>query len=131
MPEVIGKIMSYTDSEKAKEYKAKWYQDNKEKVSEINERWRKSEEGQISRKEYYARRRKMKYIPIFPNIFPKEISVDGHHIDDWFVIPLPSRIHKKTVMGIDTKRHRKQANNMAKIYYGMNPEDFLRDDCLK
>jgi hypothetical protein len=44
-----------------------------------------------------ARRRKLGYMPLFDNPFPKcdVRSVDMHHVNGLIVVPLPHRTHKK------------------------------------
>jgi hypothetical protein len=44
-----------------------------------------------------ARRRKLGYVPLFDNPFPKcdVRSVDMHHVNGLIVVPLPHRTHKK------------------------------------
>ena len=46
-----------------------------------------------------AKRRKLGYIPLFDNPFPKcdVRSIDMHHVNDLIVIPLPHKTHKKMI----------------------------------
>ncbi|HVQ01182.1 MAG TPA: hypothetical protein VMT57_06675 [Candidatus Thermoplasmatota archaeon] len=43
-----------------------------------------------------ARRRKLGYVPLFENPFPKSDvrSIDMHHVNGLIVVPLPHRTHK-------------------------------------
>ena len=74
--------------------------------------------------------RGMRWIQLFPNIFPEDTPVDYHHVDGYlFVVPLPEMIHQKTISGKGKykKRHLEWANNWIEFYYGMNPSDFLKE----
>ena len=121
----------YFHSVRYKEMRKKWRSENKELNNKLRRAWKKTEKGKIARNKYFAkRRRKMKWFQIFPNIFPKEILVDYHHIDGkWFVAPIPKYIHNKTNSGHDIKKHLEQTNSWIEFYYGMNPTDFLKEDC--
>jgi hypothetical protein len=68
------------------------------------------------------------WIQILPNIFPKEIPVDYHHIDGKiFVSPMPSKLHKK-VPGNKTESHIEHANDWIEFYYGLDPLSILQED---
>ena len=52
----------------------------------------------------------MKFIEIMDNPFPKEIKTDWHHVNNFFVIPIPTQTHlinsgRQTI-------HRKKCNNI-------------------
>jgi len=44
-----------------------------------------------------AKKRKLGYVPLFDNPFPKSDvrSIDMHHVNSIIVVPLPHRTHKK------------------------------------
>ncbi len=46
-----------------------------------------------------AKRRKLGYVPLFDNPFPKGDvrSIDMHHVNGLIVVPLPHRTHKKMI----------------------------------
>jgi hypothetical protein len=46
-----------------------------------------------------AKRRKLGYVPLFDNPFPKcdVRSIDMHHINSIIVVPLPHKTHKKMI----------------------------------
>ena len=46
-----------------------------------------------------AKRRKLGYVPLFDNPFPKSDvrSVDMHHVNGLIVVPLPHRTHKTMI----------------------------------
>ena len=54
-----------------------------------------------------AKRRKLGYVPLFDNPFPKSDvrSIDMHHVNGLIVIPLPHKTHKKM---IEHEKHCKQ-----------------------
>lgn len=111
--------------EKFREYQKEWYKNNWDKHNESIRNWRQTEKG----KKYENSRRNKNFIPIFPNIFPKEIFIDYHHIDgNMFVVPIPRKIHRSFNGGkSNLKKHIETCNNWIEFYYGMHPNEFLHD----
>lgn len=68
--------------------------------------------------EYYKalnakRKRNMDFIRLFPNMFPVEVRIAGHHIDNTFVISVPEQVHLRNL----GKHHREKMNPIAFSYY--------------
>lgn len=119
-------------TKKAAQNKKRWSQENKEYSREYERKWLKTEKGRTSRLKTRQKRRDKKWIQILPNIFPKEIPVDYHHIDGYmFVAPLPKKIHASTNNGINLKKHLEKANDWIEFYYTMNPTLFLKEDLME
>ena len=66
------------------------------------------------------RRGKLKFIPLFLNPFPDDIDVDYHHINNLFVVPIPSQIHKKCGSGRKVDLHREKCNLWLYYLYGID-----------
>jgi len=80
-----------------------------------------------NRKQSHKHNRK-KWIPILPNIFPKDISIDWHHIDGKiFVAPLPDTLHRR-INGRKLDEHINNANEWIEFYYGIHPMDFIMEE---
>ena len=62
----------------------------------------------------------MKFIEIMDNPFPKEIRIDFHHINDMFVVPIPTMTHRKFYYGKNVKKHRMECNRFILELYGLN-----------
>jgi len=57
-----------------------------------------------------------------PDIFPAGIKTQNHHINDWFVVPVPVETHKRAI----TNRyfHRKHVNEWIETYLMLNLDLF-------
>jgi hypothetical protein len=79
---------------KAREY----YYKNKEQQHDSHMKYKKTENYKDSYHKSHARRyRNLKWIKIMENPFPKEIPIHWHHINSFFVIPIPKDIHSKNL----------------------------------
>ena len=91
------------------------------------EKWIKnnSEEHKKQCKRAKAKRmRNLKWIELWDNPFPEEIDVDYHHINNLFVLPIPSSLHENASGG-KTNYHRNKMNKIIKEIYMMNIEKLL------
>lgn len=84
-----------------KERKRKYYKENKD----------------IYAKRAYKRKRELGFLKIMPNVFPNNIKVNFHHIDNLCVIPLPQKIHQR-YNGYSRDEHREKLDYYVKMYYG-------------
>lgn len=108
-------------------YEIEYRKKNKKELRRKLKAYFNTEKGKIALSRRGARRRKMKFIQIFPNIFPKDIKVQYHHIDGYiFVVPIPKELHQR-YPGIKKIEHINNVNNWIEFYYGMHPTDFLCD----
>ncbi len=118
----------FGQSEAGIRYQEKWKVSGKKKAS--GEKWRESENGKVYMRNYKrmyarkekARRRGMKYIELMENPFPGEINIAQHHINDFFVIPIPSQTHSKN-SGKQIE-HRYKCNNILNKL-GFKIENFI------
>jgi len=60
------------------------------------------------------------------NVWPKEIHVDWHHIHNWFVIPIPKKLHQR--VGGSREKHRGECNNRASNILEMDLENIFLVD---
>ena len=104
-----------------------------------NDKYRKTEKGKLARIRYNKskkgkialrkaasnshakRKRNLKWIPIMDNPFPDEIDIHFHHLNNWFVIPIPRSTHLKTLNG----NHRSKCNEIIKNIFNLDINIFL------
>lgn len=105
-----------------------YYQKNKKKEQEKSRRYRKDNEEKCreglrnhykNNKEQYLRKkderkRKLKWIKVMDNPFPKEVGIEWHHLNDLLVIPIPRSIHKFHYTG-ERNNHREWCNEKIKL----------------
>lgn len=119
----FDELTAYCKSCVTEKYKAK----GREKLNEIIRRtrnkhrkeynkymcnFRRTDAGKENTKRAVCRRQKnLKWTPIINNnVFPDDILVDWHHINNFFVIPMPKVLHNTFNFGNDVKRHRNECN---------------------
>jgi hypothetical protein len=140
---VLKHCFKYTHSEKGIKKRKEWYEKNREnrieyrkkyrlehpdKVKTSMKKYRCSDKGHQRNKRGHAKAKNKRWIRILPNIFPKEIPFDDHHIDGkLFVVPLPKKIHQKST-GRNLRKHIEDANGWVEFFYGMDPLDFITDE---
>jgi predicted DNA-binding protein YlxM (UPF0122 family) len=111
--------------EKIKKQKRQYWQEHKKelrkKKKEYYQKVKHTDVVKFARKRQREKRRNMKFIPLLTNPFPKEIKIDYHHINDFFVIPLPRVIHFNN-MG---KNHRDKCNLQIQNIYGLDINKIL------
>jgi len=113
------KYNEYMKNYQKKNYK-KNYEYNKRRYKE-NDEYRKKIIERVNKYRYNK-----KFIQILPNIFPKDIPIDFHHIDGkWFIVPLPRIIHRR--YGGNSSEHIIKNMEWVEFFYDLNPEDFLWD----
>lgn len=111
-------------------------------TQERDKKYRESEKGRLVQKKtdrkylltikgriikYKAqakRRRNLGFIKIHDNIFPKNVHIHWHHIDDERVIALPRDVHRKCYAGQDKERHRILCFQAIKCLYGTSVGDY-------
>ena len=131
----------YKQSKKGRAANMKYWQSEKGKATK--EKYRHSKEGRLVQKKtdrkylltirgriikYKAqakRRRNLGFIKIHDNIFPKNVHIHWHHIDDEHVIALPRDVHRKCYAGQDKEKHRILCFQAIKCLYGTSVEDLL------
>jgi hypothetical protein len=101
---------------KNKENTKIWQKKNREKVK-------------LQLKREYARRRNKKFIEIMDNPFDETIKIHYHHINEFFVIPIPVETHLKTYTS-KSKDHMEKCNGLIERYYNIDLSIFLRDGIL-
>ena len=77
--------------------------------------WCQTKKGKIVSKRRNAKHRKLGFIPLMSNPFPKEILIEYHHINNTFVVPVPRQVHKN-MLG---KNHRVKVNNWVEEHIGL------------
>jgi len=50
-----------------------------------------------------------------PNVFPEGIKTQKHHINNWFIIPVPEQTHKIAMR--NRYYHRKRINELIEKYF--------------
>ena len=112
------------------EYQKNYFKENRENIEKNKKRWYKTKKGRrcrrIERSIQTCKSKNKKWIPILPNIFPDNISVDYHHIDGkWFVVALPKTIHN--AFGKTLDKHLEHNKEWIEFYYNFNATEFLSD----
>lgn len=87
--------------EKRKEYywknrdkRSDFYYNNKDNILEKHKKWLKTENGKLHERKKNANKRKYGYIELFDDPFDISEKIDWHHVNDFFVVALPSDLHK-------------------------------------
>lgn len=100
----------------------KYNKDNHEKINEYKLEW--EDNNKEKRKEYRIqtqnKRRSLKTIMLFKNPFPDEVKIHYHHINNWFVIPIPEKLHCKTFNGNNVNKHREMCKEIILSLYGLD-----------
>lgn len=89
-----------------------------EKFKKRIKRYKQSEKG----RKILMKRRNLKYIPLWNNLFPNEINVHFHHINNLLTIPLPAKTHLST----NGKNHRERCNLWIEKFYCIDIERLLK-----
>ena len=76
-----------------------------------------SKKGLHRTKKCRARRRKLGFTKVKPNIFSESEPVDWHHIDDEHVVAMPRWLHN--LYGGSRKIHRSNLRIYVKQFYGI------------
>jgi hypothetical protein len=96
-----------------KEYMIK----NRKILNEKQKIWRNTPKGKLSYTTSNSKRqRNLNWIPLFENPFPEEVIVEYHHINNFFVVPIPSGYHRKTL----GKDHKLKCNELIFDLYGLD-----------
>jgi len=116
------------------EYQKRYFKENRENFKRNKKNWYKTQKGKQYlrevRSQYKYKLKNKKWIPIFPNIFPKELPVDYHHVDGkWFVVPLPTNIHKMN--NGKSKDHLEKNNEWIEFFHNFNVTKFLGSDPME
>jgi hypothetical protein len=92
--------------------------------------WSRSEKtwqnNRLISKRIKAERKGMKFIQVIDNPFPKEISVEYHHVNNLLVMPLPKRTHKRCIRK-NVEEHRRRCNEMIEKIYCLDLGKILTD----
>lgn len=122
MPEYCRKWSKTPKGKKSKsESNRKWRKKNGKKYFK---KWRQTDTGKKNQTKHRHIYRGKKWIQILPNIFPREILIDYHHIDGYmFVAPIPRKLHES----ISGYNHIEKSNEWIEFYYSINPNDLLND----
>lgn len=110
----------WNNREERLKYLKEWRKNNKK---ESDRRYLETENGrnihnECSKRSKAKRKRDLKWIKLMVNPFPKNIKVHYHHINNWFVIPLPERIHIMN-NGVSIDEHRNKCNIWIEKLYGI------------
>lgn len=104
---------------KQKKLRKEYYKKNRNKELKNVKLYRKNNPekiNKIERKHRDKRKRNLRYFEFIKNIFPEDIEVDYHHINNIIVFPIPRLTHQKNHTG-ETNKHREIINNwVEKIY---------------
>lgn len=87
-----------------------WIKNNPIQANRNNRKWKSKQRG-------------LGYIEIFPNPFPTNIEVDYHHINNIFVIPIPTIIHRKY-----HNNHKSIMKKIIESMYGINIDIFINPE---
>lgn len=113
-------------STKKKRWRRNSYLNNMDNEKQGMKEYLKTENGRESLLKSYAKRqRNLDWILLFFSPFPEEVKVDYHHINDWIVVPLPSKLHENLV----GQKHRERCDELIKHIY---ITDFTKiiEECL-
>ena len=104
----------------AKQNHRSWYLRNFKKQQIGHHKYHQTKTGkEVINRSIAKRQRNMGWIKLMDNPFPLEITVDWHHLNGMFVVPVPRRLHEK--VGGTTKTH-KQVVNIIMERLGFNYE---------
>lgn len=125
------KIWRKKHLEQEKESRKKWLEKNPDYQHNHNQKYRKEnpekckydyiknknpERMRIKNHNHTSKRRKLGCITTVNNIFPQEIPIDYHHINDLLIVTLP-RIEHKGGYARDKKIHRQKLEPLVELYY--------------
>ena len=116
------KIMMTTNWIRKNKKKRKDYQHNYFKKTRIERNrkqllWRKTPKGKICySRNICKRKRNLNWIPLFYNPFPVEVDMEYHHINNFFVVPLPKQYHKMTL----GDKHKSKCEELIFSLYGLD-----------
>ena len=107
----ISKRCYYNNHKENKKKQAKRHRDKYQSDKQYRERyvkrnkvWRKTKAGKKAERRHKSLRRKLKYIELWQNPFPKEIKVQYHHINNILTIPIPKITHNYAP-GVNKEKH--------------------------
>lgn len=103
----------YKNIEKEHERSRIYREKNIEKNRETLKRHYKNNKDQYLKRNA-ERNRKLKWIKVMDNPFPRYIEIDCHHLNDLLVIPIPRILHKFCYNNIQNK-HRKLCNEKIEL----------------
>jgi len=111
-------------------YHKNYFKKNRERFEKNKKRWNKTKKGRVNQRKHRSiqkcKSENKKWIPILPNIFPDNISVDYHHVDGkWFVVALPKTIHN--ALGKTLGKHLEHNKEWIEFYYNFDVTEFLSD----
>lgn len=92
----------------AEKYRMKHRTEYNRRMADFN----KTKAGMENMKKGVAKRkRNLKWIPLMMNIYPDELPVDWHHINNFFIIPIPKITHNCFNLGPSVDKHRCLCND--------------------
>jgi len=118
------KLYRIKHEDNIREYGYKYRKENKIYYKKYDKEYRLTETSKLIKANSRAKRRKLKFIPLFQNPFPKEIEVDYHHINDMIVIPVPRLLHKNNL----GNEHRQKMNKIIKEFYYIDLDILLNEN---
>lgn len=84
--------------------------------------WLKTPEGKKQNSKRFAKRyRQLGWIELLPNIYPEEIEINYHHVNNLFVVPIPRNVHFNKF----GNNHREKCNNWIESIYCINLKDVI------
>jgi hypothetical protein len=104
------------------DYQHDYYKENRNEVRRKQNEWLKTPEGRLADKRHHSKRRGLGHIPLLGddyNPFPEEIPVDDHHVNKFFVIPLPIETHRKEP-GANKQKHLQHNAQMIQKWFCFN-----------
>jgi len=108
-------------------YQRKYIKSHPEIRRKIRKQWKKNNPEKVkeNRRKYRHNRRKgKKFISLLDNPFPTDIEVDYHHINNFFVMPVPKQIHQYK-LGI-LEEHLDYNKQWINKLYSMDVDLFLK-----
>ena len=113
---VNARCRRYNKNNKEKRHVANliYYQKHKERIKQKNKEYRKTENGRlVDLAHTHKRNRNLGFIKIIDNIYPNDIQIHWHHVDDDRVFPIPKDVHLKYL----GNNHRAMANCWIEIHF--------------
>jgi hypothetical protein len=124
-----NKIWREKNKDEIKKKSHEYYLLNKERLYQKNREWFNTEKGKLLERKRRAKRRGLRDIEFFPNIFPDGIKIEWHHINDFIIVPLPVETHRQSYTN-NLALHRKLAEQWIEYIYGINPIWIMAMSCL-
>ena len=116
-------------------YHKNYYLNNRSKFLNWKREYRKTKKGKQVDRICCAKRRKKGYVEILPNIFPKDIVIEYHHIytNLPFVVPLPKELHQSFDGNYTNhlKNHEENGKEWIDFYYNLDVNNFLFLNCIR